>query len=370
MRKTKFFRFLAAVLVISMLAVVAGCGGSSSSGASEEEALDLNSLTYEEIVEGAKKEGKLESVGMPGSWANWQGTWDGIEAEFGIEHNDTDMSSGEEIAMFEAEKNAPTKDIGDVGHKFGPEAKEKGVTQSYKTSYWDSVPDWAKDPDGDWMMACTGVTCFVTNTELVANPPKTWEEVRAGDYKITIGDVVTGATGQGNVLATAYAFGGDMDNLEPAFEFWKEMAEAGRIDQGDILLQRIQAGEVQLGVTWSYNALGYRDQTPNYTFDVCVPTDGAIMSGYASIINKWAPHPHAAALAREYIFSDKGQTNLAIAGAIPTRTDFVIPEEIQAKTIPQEQTKDAVPITDPVKYAEVCAEIAQRWQEEIIPLMS
>ena len=77
-----------------------------------------------------------------------------------------------------------------------------------------------------------------------------------------------------------------------------------------------------------------------------------------------------AALAREYIFSDKGQTNLAIAGAIPTRTDFVVPAEIQEKTIPQEQTKNAVPITDPAKYAEVCAKIATAWQEDIIPLMS
>ena len=182
--------------------------------------------------------------------------------------------------------------------------------------------------------------------------------------------MVTGATGQGNVLATAYAFGGGIDNIQPGIDFWKEMAPAGRIDQGDILLQRIQAGEVQCGVTWSYNALTYRDQTPNYKFDVCVPSDGAIMSGYASIINKYSPHPHAAALAREYIFSDKGQTNLAIAGAIPTRTDFTVPAEIQEKTIPQEQTKNAHPITDPAKYADVCAQIATAWQEEIIPLMS
>lgn len=251
----------------------------------------------------------------------------------------------------------------------GPEAKEKGVTQSYKTSYWDKVPDWAKDPDGHWMIAYTGATTFITNTSLVPNPPKSWQEVRDGDYKLTIGDVVTGATGQGNVLATAYAFGGDIDNLEPAFDFWKEMAKAGRIDQGDILLQRIQAGEVEVGVTWSYNALTYRDETPNYEFDVRVPSDGSIMSGYASIINKYAPHPYAAALAREYIFSDAGQTNLAIAGAIPTRTDFVVPQEIQDKTIPQEQTANSVPITDPQKYADVCAKIAQTWQEEIIPLI-
>ena len=365
MKKSRTAKLLALTLSLTLVLTLAGCGGGEKATT-----LDLNSLTLDQIVEGAKKEGKLESVGMPGSWANWQGTWDGIEAEYGIDHNDTDMSSGEEIAMFEAEKSAPTKDIGDVGHKFGPEAKDKGVTQSYKTSYWDKVPDWAKDPEGHWMIAYTGVTTFITNTDLVANPPKSWADVKAGSYKLTIGDVVTGATGQGNVLATAYAFGGSIDNIQPGIDFWKEMASAGRIDQGDILLQRIQAGEVECGVTWSYNALTYRDQTPNYKFDVCVPSDGAIMSGYASIINKYAPHPHAAALAREYIFSDKGQTNLAVAGAIPTRTDFVVPAEIQEKTIPQEQTKNAVPITDPAKYAEVCAKIATAWQEDIIPLMS
>lgn len=52
------------------------------------------------------------------------------------------------------------------------------------------------------MIAYTGATTFITNTDLVSNPPKSWDDVRKGDYKLTIGDVVTGATGQGNVLAT------------------------------------------------------------------------------------------------------------------------------------------------------------------------
>lgn len=365
MKKGMFRRFAALMLVAALVFSVAACGKKEAT-----QAIDLNSLSVDEIVEGAKKEGKLESVGMPGSWANWQDTWDDMEEIYGLDHNDTDMSSGEEIAMFEAEKNNPTKDIGDVGHKFGPEAKEKGVTQSYKTSYWDEVPAWAKDPDGHWMIAYTGITTFLTNKELVDNPPTSWQEVREGDYKLTIGDVVTGATGQGNVLASAYAFGGSIDNIQPGIDFWKEMAAAGRIDQGDILLQRVQAGEVQVGVTWSYNALGYRDQTPNYEFHYCVPSDGSILSGYASIINKYSPHPHAAALAREHIFSDAGQINLAKGYAIPIRSNVEIPAEIQEKGIPTEQTLNAIPIEDPDQYAKVCEEIAKAWQEEVIPLMS
>ena len=245
---------------------------------------------------------------MPDSWANWGETWQELTATYGITHADTDMSSAEELNMFENEKDAPTKDIGDVGLAFTTEAIERGLVQGYKTSYWDAVPDWAKGENGLWMIAYTGVTTFLYNEDITDEPaPTSWADVRNGTYKITIGDVIGGATGQGNVLSTAYAFGGDMDNLDPAFEFWAEMAKAGRIDQGDILLQRIQAGEVQLGVTWSYNALGYRDQTPNYTFTVGVPSDGSILSGYASVINSYAPHPFAAALAREYIFSDEGQ---------------------------------------------------------------
>ncbi len=380
MKMSKWFRILAATLCMALLLSACGGGSDTSSGSAApttsgeseaaETALDLNSLTLDEIIAGAKEEGKLESVGMPDSWANWGSTWADIESQYGIEHNDTDMSSAEELNMFETEKNSPTKDIGDVGHAFGPQAVEMGVVQSYKTSYWDSVPDWAKDPDGLWMMAYTGVTSFITNTDLVDNPPTSWEDVRNGDYKLTIGDVVTGATGQGVVLATAYAFGGGLDNLDPAFEFWAEMAEAGRIDPGDILLQRIQAGEVECGVTWSFNVFSYRDNTPNYTFDIAIPTDGSIMSGYASVINKYAPHPHAAALAREYIFSDEGQANLAEAGAIPTRTDVEIPAEIQEATFSPDEYANAIPITDISEYDAVREVIAQRWQEEIIPLMS
>ena len=333
--------------------------------------LDLNSLTLDEIIAGAQSEGHVESVGMPDSWANWGETWTELTETYGITHADTDMSSAEELNMFETEgADAATKDIGDVGLAFTSEAINRDLVQGYQTTYWDAVPDWAKGEEGKWMIAYTGVTTFIYNTDITSEPaPESWADVRNGSYKLTIGDVIGGATGQGNVLATAYAFGGDMDNLDPAFEFWKEMAEAGRIDQGDILLNRIQAGEVELGVTWSYNALTYRNETPNYTFDVGVPSDGSILSGYASVINKYAPHPHAAALAREFIFSDEGQINLAKAGAVPTRTDLEIPQEIQDETLQQSEYANSVPITDAAKYAEVCALIGERWSNEIIPLM-
>jgi ABC-type Fe3+ transport system substrate-binding protein len=38
---------------------------------------------------------------------------------------------------------------------------------------------------------------------------------------------------------------------------------------------------------------------------VLIPSDGSVISGYTTIINKYAKNPNAAKLTREYIFSDR-----------------------------------------------------------------
>ena len=124
-----------------------------------------------------------------------------------------------------------------------------------------------------------------------------------------------------------------------------------------------------MGVIWSYTAIPYKNEISQYAMEATIPSDGTIMSGYASVINKYAPHPYAAALAREYIFSDKGQANLAAAGAIPTRTDVEIPAEIQEATFKQADYANAVPMEDADAYSKACETVVTRWQEEIIPLL-
>lgn len=68
-----------------------------------------------DLEKAARGEGQLQSVGMPDSWANWKDTWQQLGSIYGIKHQDTDMSSAQEIAKFAAEKANATADIGDVG---------------------------------------------------------------------------------------------------------------------------------------------------------------------------------------------------------------------------------------------------------------
>lgn len=343
--------------------------------AKEETAtVDYNSLTLDEIIEKAQEEGEVDSVAMPDTWANWIETWEEINSTYGIAHTDLDMSSSEEIAMFKEEGTDATKDIGDVGQQWGPVAEEEGVTLKYKTSYWDDIPDWAKDEDGDWMVTYLGTMSIITNTDLVSNPPKSFADLLEGDYKVTIGDVTVASQAQHAVLAAAYAMGGSIEDIQPGLDFWKTLAEEGRIDKGEASTARIESGEIEVGILWDYNALNYRDNAiannSNMKFDVCIPSDASVQSGYASIINVNAPHPYAACLAREYILSDEGQINLAKGYATPIRSDVVIPDDVQANRIDQAQYESAIAIEDFDKWKDVCQDIVTYWEENIIPILN
>ena len=353
---------LCAALACSLLA---GCAEEG-----QTDTVDLNAMSFDEIAEKAKEDGEVNSVGMPDTWANWGETWTEIEEKYGIKHTDTDMSSAEEIALFANEANDATKEIGDVGQSFGPVAEEQGVTLPYKTSYWDSVPDWAKDDNGDWIIGYYGTITFITNKNLVEDAPTSWQDVLEGDYTLTIGDVSVATQAQSGLLSAAIAFGGDESNIQPGLDFFKTLAEEGRLDMGDTSVARLEKGEIEVAVLWDYNSLGYRSQimenNPDANFEVSVPSDGAIQSGYCTIINKYTKRPYAAAVAREYILSDEGQINLAKGYARPIRDDVELPEDVKANLLPDDQYANARFIEDQEAWDQAVADLSSSWQEEVV----
>ena len=319
------------------------------------------------LEQAARAEGEVNSVGMPDSWANWKDTWADLNKLYGLKHMDTDMSSAQEIAKFEAEKDNATADIGDVGAAFGPIAVQKGVTQPYKPSTWEQIPAWAKDADGHWMLAYTGSIAFIVNKQLVKEPPKSWADLKEGKYKVAIGDVSAAAQAVNGVLAAAIANGGDEKNIQPGLDFFAEIAKQGRLSLSNPTIQTLEKGEVEVGVVWDFNGLSYRDQIDPSRFEVLIPSDGSVISGYTTIINKYAKHPNAAKLAREYILSDAGQINLAKGNARPIRAEHLtLPPEVQAKLLPNEQYAKVQPIKDAAAWEATSKALPQQWQENVI----
>ena len=347
---------------------LAGCDDGSSAAA----AVDYNSMSLEDLIAQAQEEGEIASVGMPDTWANWVETWQDIEAEYGITHADQDMSSSEELAMFREEGTDGTKDIGDVGQSWGPTAEEQELTLKYKTSYWDEIPDWAKDDDGDWVVAYYGTISLMSNDSTVPNAPTSFQDLLDGDYNVCVGDVTAAAVAQYAVLAAAYALGGGIDDMQPGYDFLQQLAEQGRLDVSDASLARIESGEIDVCINWDYNSLNYRDQilenNPNAQFSVNIPSDASVQSGYCTIINKNAPHPAAACLAREFILSDEGQVNLARGYATPI-SDVELPEDVAAMRLPDEQYGDHVQTVDESVWSGVCQDMITWYQENIIPIL-
>lgn len=319
-----------------------------------------------DLVKAAQAEGAVNSVGMPDSWANWKDTWQDLHSQFGLAHMDTDMSSAEELAKFAAEASDATADIGDVGHAFGPLAVQKGLALPYKPTHWEAIPDWAKDQDGNWMLAYTGTIAFMINKDLVPNPPKSWADLRTGKYKVTVGNVGVASQANNGVLAAAIAGGGNEKNLKPAFDLFADLAKQGRLSLTDPSLANLEKGEVAVAVLWDFNALNYRDKIDPSRFLVVIPSDGSVISGYTTIINKYAKHPNAAKLAREYILSDAGQINLARGYARPIRSDVVLPDDVKAKMLPPEQYAAAKPVGDFDAWSEAGKALPRLWQENVM----
>lgn len=328
----------------------------------------VTAAPLDDLIEKARKEGVINSVGMPDDWANWAATWQDVTAQYGLKHIDTDMSSAEELAKFAAERANATADIGDVGFEFGAIAAERGLAAAYKPTTWEQIPAWAKDNDGNWALAYTGTISFVVAND-IPNPPKSWADLLNGSYKIACGDVGKAAQSNAAVLACAIAMGGDENKIDPAMILFAKLAKQKRLLTIAALPANMARGEIQVGLVWDFNGLSYRDKVGGDRFSVIIPSDGSVTSGYTTVINKFAKNSAAAMLVREFIFSDKGQANLADGYARPIRIDHItLAAAAQAKLLPAAQYAKARPI-DPQAWSAGARRVPALWQEKVLTEM-
>ncbi len=328
-------------------------------------------MSLKALETAARAEGKVVSVGMPDGWANWRATWADMQRIHGINHVDSDMSSAEEIAKMEAERSNASVDIGDVGFEFGAIAKARGVTQAYKPSNWAQIPAWAKDADGHWVVAYTGTIAFAVNSKRLPNPPRSWKALFEGQaqgaYRVMIGEVGRAAQANAAVLAAAIALGGSETQLKPALSQFAQIAKQQRLIMTNPSPALMERGEADVFVLYDFNALSFREKIPNGAdYQILIPSDGSVTSGYTTIINKFAPHPAAAMLTREYIFSDAGQINLARGNARPVRIDSIkLPADVAAKLIDSAQYKNTRAV-NPTLWADEVKKLPRAWQKDVI----
>jgi putative spermidine/putrescine transport system substrate-binding protein len=309
---------LAGVVLTVLALVLSACGGATQAPAATEPpaATSAPADPMAALVDAAKAEGSLTTIALPHDWCNYGEVISGFTAKYGIPVNELnpDAGSGDEIEAIKANKDnkgPQAPDVIDVGFSFGGSSKTEGLIQPYKVSTWDTIPADAKDPDGYWYGDYYGVLAFMVNTDVVKNVPQDWADLLKDEYKSQVGvsgDPRTSNQAIQTVYAAALANGGSLDNAQPGLDFFAQLNQKGNLVPTISNNALVANGETPIRITWDYNALAGKDSfAGNPAVEVVVPKSGRFAGVYVQAISAYAPHPNAAKLWMEYLYSDEGQ---------------------------------------------------------------
>jgi putative spermidine/putrescine transport system substrate-binding protein len=307
------------------------------------------------LIAAAKKEGELSVMALPHDWANYGEMIEGFKKKYGLKINEInpDAGSADEIEAIKANKDnkgPQAPDVIDVAFTFGGSAKKDGLIQPYKVSTWDSIPAALKDADGFWYGDYYGVLTFEVNADVVKTLPQDWNDLLKPEYKGQValaGDPRKSGQAISAVYAAALANGGSLDDASPGLAWFDKLNKAGNFVPVIAKPATIAKGETPIAIRWDYNALANRDTSAgNPKIEVIVPKSGVLAGVYVQAISAYAPHPNAAKLWMEYLYSDEGQLIWLKGYAHPIRFDDmvkrnVIPAELMGKLPSPESYKAA-----------------------------
>ncbi|WP_030055887.1 MULTISPECIES: ABC transporter substrate-binding protein [Streptomyces] len=328
----------AAVLTAAALSLTA-CGSAGSSAAKSGDAAGgKNAKTatsvadfggMDGLVAAAKKEGKLHAITLPRDWANYGKLMDDFKAKYGIEIEDEnpDGSSQDEINAVTSRKGQDrAPDVVDLGSAFAISAAKQGLLAPYKVTDFDKIPDTMKDPQGLRYNDYGGYMSIGCDAKKVSVCPKTFADLLKPDYKGMValnGNPTKAGAAFGAVYAAALANNGSLDNIQPGIDFFGKVKQAGNFNPVEVTPATIEKGETPISIDWSYLNAGYSDKFKDKGIDwqVAIPSDGSYAQYYNQAINKDAPHPAAARLWEEYLYSAQGQNGFLGGYATPALFD-------------------------------------------------
>jgi putative spermidine/putrescine transport system substrate-binding protein len=267
-----------------------------------------------------------------------------------------DAGSGDEIQAIKANQGntgPQAPDVIDVGLSFGPSSVADKLLQPYKVSTWDTIPDSAKDKDGYWYGDYYGVLAFEVNSDIVQDAPKDWADLQKPDFKNSVAIAGNPRT-DNQAIQAVYAAGaaaGATDAKsagEAGLKYFAELNKNGNFVPVNGKAASLAQGATPVIVRWDYNALADRDTlNGNPKVDVIVPQTGVVAGVYVQAISAFAPHPNAAKLWMEYLYSDEGQLLWLKGYCHPIRFNDLsakgkIPQELMAKLPPADGYAKAV----------------------------
>lgn len=298
-------------------------GSQTESGVNAKEATSAEDFGgMEGLIEAAKAEGELNVIALPPDWANYAEIIETFGTKYGIKVNSAqpDANSQDEINAANQQKGKSTApDVFDLGQAIA--LANTDLFAPYKVATFDSIPEQFKDPDGTWVNDYGGYVSIgydsakvpeITNVEDLLKPEF------SGKVALN-GDPTTASAAANGVLMTAIANGGSVADIAPGVDFFLKLRDAGNFIPVDPTPATIESGQTPVVIDWDYLNAAETKKLPSWR--VFVPQNALVGGYYFQAINKDGPHPAAARLWQEFLYSDEGQ-NLFLKGlARPVRAD-------------------------------------------------
>ncbi|MFJ9810565.1 ABC transporter substrate-binding protein [Streptomyces sp. NPDC101158] len=323
--------FVAACLVLA--APLGACGDKPGTAprapAVATSAADAGGMAA--LTAAAKKEGSLNTIALPSDWAGYGAVIDGFEKKYGIRvivENPEGTSQDEINALKERRGGGRAPDVIDVGGSFARSAARQGLLAPYKVAAYDEIPKEQKDDRARWYNNYGGYVSIGCDAKRVRTCPATFADLRKPEYKGKValnGDPTVSGSAFAAVYAAALANGGSFDDIQPGIDFFAELSRNGNFIPVESTPATIAEGRTPISIDWDFLNLGYADEFRENGTDVdwrtAIPFDGSFAQYYANGVNKNAPHPAAARLWQEYVFSPEGQNLRLGAYARPVLMD-------------------------------------------------
>jgi putative spermidine/putrescine transport system substrate-binding protein len=342
-----------ALAAVAALALSGCAGAAEATGDGGVDAATATSLadfgTLEDLEAAAIAEGQLNVIALPRDWANYGEILDLFAErypEITINEQSPDISSAEEIQAAETNEGLDTApDVFDLGLTVALDNTDWFAP--YKVQTWDDIPDALKEPSGLFVGDYGGYMSIGYDSARFDAPEKL-EDLLSDDFRGAVainGDPTqAGAAFAAVGLATVQSEG-TLDDFQPGIDFFSELNEAGNMLKVDVTSATVASGETPVVFDWDYLNAAHAADLP--TWETVVLPGIGYAGYYNQAVNRDAPHPAAARLWQEFLYSDEVQNLWLKGGARPARMEAMIEQgtidEDLAAALPEAPEETVVP---------------------------
>ena len=277
------------------------------------------------LIKAAQDEGTLNINIQPRNKANYGELIDTFQAAFGIRivNDNPDGNSSYAINAMKTASPQNQPDVINIGASRIPDTVDssgKSLFTPYQVQTWSDIPELWREPTGIWFGGYQGQIVIGYDTKLKV-APKTIMDLLGPSYQKVVGmgsDPRAGHASLTTVIAASVANGGSLSDVRPGIEFFRQLKKVGNLSGAAASPRLIATGSIKAWFDFSFYAPGriQMGKQVGKRFAYVKPSDAAVMgTPYVFGVNAKAPHPAAARLWVEYLFSqNKGLVSKGLIG--------------------------------------------------------